>query len=146
MENIMPYKCKIAALAIVAASTAASAASAATPTWPAKILGTWKGVSNQTAVVLKVTTQTGAGKCQDIAGTLQNVRGGTDSIYGYYCPSSGAIEFRRFSTAFSASYQTYNGSLNQNYAGAPHLLIGGTFSQYILAFGPLGQYSFSFIN
>jgi len=145
MENIMSYKRKIAALAIVVACTAASAASA-TPTWPAKILGTWKGVSNQTSVVLRVTSQTGAGKCQDIVGTLQNVRGATDSIYGYYCPSSGAIEFRRFGSGASAAYQAYTGSLNQNYAGAPHLLIAGTFSQYNPSYGPLGQYSFSFIN
>ncbi len=142
----MSNKRKIAALAIVAACTAASAASATTASWPAKIVGTWKGMSNQTSVVLKVTSQTGAGKCQDIQGTLQNARGETDTIYGYYCPGSGAIEFRRFASDYSAAYQTYTGSLNQNYAGAPHLLIAGTFSQYITAFGPLGQYSFSLIN
>jgi hypothetical protein len=146
METIMSCKRKIVALAIMVACTAASAASAVTPSWPGKIVGAWKGVSNQTSVVLRITGQTGAGKCQDISGTLQNVHGGTDSIYGYYCPSSGAIEFRRFSSAFSAAYQVYTGSLNQFNAGAPHLLIAGTFSQYITAFGPLGQYSFSLIN
>ncbi len=142
----MVNRSRIAALAIVAACAAASSASAVTPTWPAKVVGVWRGVSNQTSVILKVTSQTGAGKCQDIVGTLQNVGGGTDDIYGYYCPSSGAIEFRRFSPVFSAAIQVYNGSLNQNFAGAPHLLIAGTFSQYELAEGPLGQYSFSLTN
>jgi hypothetical protein len=142
----MSHKTRIAALAMTIACAAASAASAVTPSWPAKIVGTWKGLSNETSVVLKITAQTGSGKCQDITGTLQNVRGETDTIYGYYCPSSGAIEFRRFASGYNAAYQTYNGSLNQSNAGAPHLLIGGTFSQYIPAFGPLGQYSFSLIN
>jgi hypothetical protein len=142
----MSYKSKIAALAIVAACAAATNASAATASWPAKIIGTWKGLANQTKIVVKVTTQTGTGKCQDIVGTLQNVGGGTDTIYGYYCPSSGAVEFRRFSTAFSAAIQVYNGSLNQANAGAPHLFMAGTFSQYELAEGPLGQYSFSVFN
>jgi uncharacterized protein (DUF2147 family) len=146
MEYPMSYKRQIAALAIAVACTAASAASAVTPSWPAKIVGTWKGLSNQTSVILKITGQTGSGRCQDITGTLQNVRGGTDTIYGYYCPYSGNIEFRRFSSAYNPAYQAYNGSLNQANAGAPHLLIAGVFSQYILAYGPLGQYSFSLTN
>ncbi len=142
----MSYRSKIAALAVTLACAAATNASAAGPNWPAKILGTWKGMSNQTSVVLKVATQAGSGKCQDITGTLQNVGGGTDSIFGYYCPSSGAVEFRRFSTAFSAAIQVYTGSLNQANAGAPHLFMAGAFSQYELAEGPLGQYSFSLFN
>jgi hypothetical protein len=145
MEFLMVYKRSIAALAIVASCAVASAASAATPSWPVKIIGTWKGQSNQTPIVVQITAQTGAGKCQDITGTLQNVGGGTDSIYGYYCPGSGAVEFRRFSTAFSAAIQVYGGSLNQVNAGAPHTFMAGTFSQYELAEGPLGQYSFSLI-
>jgi hypothetical protein len=134
---------KVATLAIVAVCAAASAASAVTPSWPAKITGTWKGQSNQTSVVLKITTQAGSGKCQDITGSLQNVGGGTDTIYGYYCPTSGAVEFRRFSSAFAAAIQVYNGNLNQANAGAPVVFMAGSFGQYELAEGPLGQYSFS---
>jgi hypothetical protein len=137
---------KITALAIVVACAAASTASAATPSWPKSIIGSWSGLANQTQVVLTVTSETGPGKCQNIAGTLQNVGGGTDSIQGYYCPATGAVEFRRFSTAFTQAIQVYNGNLNQAHAGAPHLFMAGTFSQYVLAEGPLGQYSFSVFN
>jgi len=139
----MSHKTRIAALAMTIACAAASAASAVTPSWPAKVTGTWKGLSNETSVVLKITAQTGSGKCQDITGTLQNVGAETTTVYGYYCPSSGGIEFRRFGTTGGAAFQAYNGSLNQANAGAPHMLIAGTFSQYNPAYGPLGQYSFS---
>jgi hypothetical protein len=143
MENIMFYKGRIAALAIVVACAASSSASAAIATWPGRIIGIWKGQANQTSVVLHVLTQTGAGKCQDITGTLLNVGGGTDNIYGYYCPGSGAVEFRRFSASFTAAIQVYSGYLNQANAGAPSIFMAGTFSQYNLSDGPLGQYSFS---
>jgi hypothetical protein len=137
---------QLAALAMVAACAAASGASAATPNWPASIVGTWNGMSNQTQIVVTVTAQSGSGKCQSITGTLQNVGGGTDTILGYYCPTTGAVEFRRFSSAFAQAIQVYNGNLNQAHAGAPHLFMAGTFSQYVLAEGPLGQYSFSVFN
>lgn len=142
----MSYKSYIAALAIIATCANASSASAATASWPAKIVGTWQGWSNQTPIVLTISTQAGTGKCQDITGTLQNVGGGTNAIDGYYCPSSGAVEFRRFSTSFAAAIQVYTGSLNQANAGAPKIFMAGTFGQYELAEGPLGQYSFSVVK
>jgi hypothetical protein len=135
-----------AALAMAALCAAAPGASAAGPNWPSSIVGTWNGLSNQTPIVVTITAQAGTGKCQNITGTLQNVGGGTDSIQGYYCPTTGAVEFRRFSSAFSQAIQVYNGNLNQAHAGAPHLFMAGSFSQYVLAEGPLGQYSFSVFN
>ncbi len=123
----MFFKRQIAVLAILAGCAAASGASAATAVWPTSIVGTWKGMSNQTAITLTITSQTAGGKCQMIAGTLTNVGGGANNILGQ-------------------AYQVYNASVNQNHAGAPHLMIAGTFGQYSLAYGPLGQYSFSVFN
>jgi hypothetical protein len=127
MESLMFFKRQIAVLAILAGCAAASGASAATAVWPTSIVGTWKGMSNQTAITLTITSQTAGGKCQMIAGTLTNVGGGANNILGQ-------------------AYQVYNASVNQNHAGAPHLMIAGTFGQYSLAYGPLGQYSFSVFN
>jgi hypothetical protein len=132
----------IAALAIVAGCFAASGASA-TAVWPASIVGTWSGISNQTSVVLTVTSQGTSGKCRSISGTMQNVGGGTTDIAGYYCPSSGAVEFLRLPTNSSVAFQVYNASVNQAHAHAPHLMIAGSFAQYNQSYGPLGQYSFS---
>jgi hypothetical protein len=142
----MFFKRQIAVLAILAGCAAASGASAATAVWPTSIVGTWKGMSNQTAITLTITSQTAGGKCQLIAGTLTNVGGGANNILGYYCPSSGNVEFLREPLNSNQAYQVYNASVNQNHAGAPHLMIAGTFGQYSLAYGPLGQYSFSVFN
>lgn len=133
---------QIAALAIVASCAAASAASAATAQWPTSIVGTWTGLSNQSQIVLTVSTQTAGGKCQAIAGTIKEVSDGSiGNMLGYYCPGSGAVEFMRYPTNSNVAFQAYNAQLNQANAGAPQLFIGGTFSQYSLTYGPLGQYS-----
>ncbi len=136
-------KHKIAAAAMIAGCAAASAASAATASWPTSVVGTWKGVSNQTPVVVTITSQTAGSKCQVIAGTMANTGSAAIAIDGYYCPSSGAIEFLRLPTDSAVAFQVYNGSLNQANAGAPHIFMAGSFGQYNPAYGPLGQYSFS---
>ncbi len=142
----MFFQRQIAVWAILAGCAAASGASAATPYWPASIVGSWKGLSNQTSVVLTISSQTAGGKCQLISGTMTNVGAETTNVYGYYCPSSGAVEFLRYPTNSNAAFQVYNATINQAHAGAPHLLIAGSFGQYAQAYGPLGVYSFSVIN
>jgi hypothetical protein len=132
----------VATLAIVASCAGASTASAAA-TWPTSIVGTWNGVSNQTQIVLTVTKQKKGGKCQVITGTMLNVGADTTAIQGYYCPSSGTVEFLRFPTGGNTAFQVYNANLNQANAGAPQLMISGSFGQYSPAYGPLGQYAFS---
>ena len=139
----MFYKRQTAALAIVAGCLATSAASAS-GAWPANIVGTWSGLSNQTQIVLTVSSQTAGGKCQLISGTIQDVPGNfTGPMSGYYCPSSGAVEFLRYATGGNEPFQVYNANLSQS--PAPKriggLMMAGTFSQYSLAYGPLGQYS-----
>src|SRR5271156_3787940 len=67
METSMFKLRQIAALAIVAGCVAASGASAKA-VWPKSIVGTWNGTSNQTSIVLTVSTQTAGGDCQSISG------------------------------------------------------------------------------
>ncbi len=135
----------IATLAILGACLAASAASAAQPVWPANIVGTWKGLSNLSKIVLTVSTQTKGGKCQSISGTIEDVAtSAVGNMLGYYCPGSGAVEFLRYPTNSNVAFQVYTASLSQNPSPQGEgLLMGGVFSQYALAYGPLGQYSFS---
>jgi hypothetical protein len=139
---------QIAALAVVAGCVAASGASAK-GAWPAKIVGTWSGLSNQSPIVLTVSTQTPGGKCQSISGTLDDVNGNyTDNVTGFYCPDSGAVEFLRYPTDSLVPFQVYSASLSQSPAGkgVDGLLMGGTFGQYSLAYGPLGQFTFALTN
>jgi hypothetical protein len=138
---------KIAALAIIGGCLAASAASAATPTWPSSIVGTWKGLSNLSPIILTVSSE-GTGKCQIISGTIQDVDTGVvGNMSGYYCPDSGAVEFLRLATDSNVPFQVYTGSLEQKPAPKKlGLLMGGVFGQYSLSYGPLGQYSFSLVN
>ncbi len=144
----MSYKHPVAALAIAALCLAATGASAAT-SWPANIVGSWSGLSDQSPIVVTVSTQTAGGKCQAISGTIEDVNGGfTGNMTGYYCPSSGAVEFLRYPTGSNVAFQVYSGSLSQskppkNDGG---LMMAGSFAQYSQAYGPLGQYSFSLFH
>ena len=130
---------------LVACATGASA----DPVWPGKILGTWTGMSNQSPIVLTVSTQAVGAKCDDISGTIQDVNGGfTGPMQGYYCPSSGFLQLMRFPNGSNVPYQVYNGNVSQTVSpgGARGILMGGSFGQYSLSFGPLGQYSFSLVK
>jgi len=141
----MHYKNQIAALAIIAGCLTASAAGAV-EVWPTKIVGTWKGLSNQSPIILTVTAQTPGGKCQGITGTIYDVNGNfTGSMAGYYCPGSGTAQFLRYPTGSNVAFQVYTANLSQSPVakGVGGLLMGGTFGQYSQAYGPLGQYSFA---
>jgi hypothetical protein len=127
---------------LVACASGAHADSA----WPAKIVGTWKGLSNQSSIILTVSTQSIGKKCDDISGTIQDVTGGfTSAMEGYYCPSSGTLQFLRYPTGGNVAFQVYDGSVSQANPpqGVKGILMGGSFGQYSQSFGPLGQYSFS---
>jgi len=126
---------------LVASATGAAADSY----WPAKITGTWKGVSNQSPIVLKIVSQSTGSKCENIAGSLHDVNGGfTNQVTGYYCPASGAFQFMRYPANSNVAFQVYSGNLSQaNPPQSETILMAGSFGQYSQAFGPLGQYSFS---
>jgi hypothetical protein len=121
----------------------------ADPAWPANIVGAWQGMSNQSPITLTISAQSTGGKCDGISGSIKDVtQGYITSIEGYYCPSSGELQFMRFPTGGDVAYQYYSGSLSQSKPpkGVSGVLMGGTFSQYNQAYGPLGQYSFSLTN
>jgi hypothetical protein len=139
----MSNKLFLAACAMLVASASAASADSA---WPGKIIGTWKGVSNQSPIILTVSTQSSGRMCDYISGTIQDVNGGfTGPMDGYYCPSSGALQFLRYPTGGNVPFQVYNGAVSQADppAGVKGILMGGSFGQYSLSYGPLGQYSFS---
>ncbi len=141
----MYHQRKIATLAMLASCLAASAASA-DPVWPGSIVGTWTGLSHLTPIVLTVTTQTPGGKCQSISGTMENTgSGGITNILGYYCPSSGAVKFMRMAPTSNVAFQVYTANLSQTDApkSVGGIFIAGTFTQYALADGSLGQYTMS---
>ena len=126
---------------------AATGAQAA-PAWPASIVGNWSGISNQSPIVVTVSSQASGGKCDNISGTIQDVNGGfTGSMIGFYCPSSGAVQFLRYPSGSNVPFQVYNGNLSQTKPPRGEaILMGGVFSQYSLSYGPLGQASFSLTN
>ena len=144
----MAMKNYFAALAVLAACAAAGSASAGNPTWPSSIVGTWSGTSNQSPIVLTVSSQASGSKCDVISGSIQDVNGGfSGPMSGYYCPSSGAVEFLRYPTGGNVPFQVYNANVSQTKPPKGEgILMGGVFSQYSLSFGPLGQYSFSLTN
>jgi hypothetical protein len=125
---------------LVACATGANAQA-----WPGKIIGTWRGVSNQSPIVLTVSTQSAGGKCDYISGNIKDVNGRfTGPMDGYYCPSSGALQFLRYGTGGNVAFQVYNGYVSQTMPPAGEkILMGGSFGQYSLSYGPLGQYGFS---
>ena len=142
----MPRKRLLLTCAILAGCIASATASADTK-WPNKIVGTWKGTSNQSPIVLTISTETtGAYLCHNLTGTIEDVKGNfTGNMIGFYCPASGNVEFMRYPTGSNVAFQVYNGSLSQGPVPADvgGLLMGGSFGQYSQTFGPLGQYSFS---
>lgn len=137
---------KIAAVALAASCLAAASASAA-PVWPSSIVGTWSGLSNLSQIVMTVTSQTSGGsRCQSISGTIEDVAtSAVGNMLGYYCPNSGAVEFMRYPTNSNVAFQVYTANLSQTDApkSVGGVFIAGTFSQYSLLYGPLGQYSTS---
>ena len=142
----MSCKRSILASAILVGCAAATVASAV-PRWPGNVVGTWKGISNQSPIVLTVSSQAaGTNLCDTIMGTIEDVNGGfTGNMIGFYCPSSGAVEFMRYPSGSNVPYQVYSGNLSQ--ANHPQAaLMAGSFGQYSTAYGPLGQYAFSLKN
>jgi hypothetical protein len=142
----MIYKQLLTACAMLVACASGAHAD---PAWPGNIVGTWKGLANQSPIVLTVSAQSTGGKCDYISGTIQDVNGGfSGNMDGYYCPSSGALQFLRYPQGANVPFQVFNGNLSQAKPpkGVTGILMGGVFGQYSQTYGPLGQYSFSLTN
>jgi hypothetical protein len=121
----------LAILAVAAASLAAGAAQAAQQ-WPASIVGNWSAISNQTALTVTISTQSGGKTCAQITGAI-----GSDTLLGYYCPNSGRFNFLRSNTP-SGTFQAYSGNLSETVFG--NVVMTGTFVDYIDS--PQGEFSY----
>lgn len=108
---------------------------------PPSAIGSWRGVANQTAVLIVITGQAGNAACKSIGGTMQNLpSGGASNILGWYCPATGRISFQRMSLANNDALQAYVGNIGDDAATDR---MAGTFSAYPVAGAGLnGEYPF----
>jgi hypothetical protein len=108
--------------------------------WPTSVVGSWNVQANQSALVLRISTQAAGSGCVAITGTITDlaVGGQSNNIQGFYCPLSGRVSFLRKNVQTNDTFQTYVGNLSM--AGAKNYM-GGTFLQEDVS-GNLGEYSF----
>src|SRR3954451_14005105 len=108
--------------------------------WPTSVLGSWNVRANQSALVLRISTQAAGSGCVEITGTTTDVTAGgvINNVQGFYCPLSGRVSFLRKNAQTNDTFQAYVGNLsitgNKNY-------MGGTFLQEDVS-GNLGEYNF----
>src|SRR5689334_6339216 len=105
--------------------------------WPASVVGGWNVQANQSALVLRISSQAAGSGCVAITSTIA-AGGQSNNIQGFYCPLSGRVSFLRKNVQTNDTFQTYVGNLSM--AGAKNY-IGGTFLQEDTS-GSLGEYSF----
>ena len=125
-------------LAVLFACTLFGWAGSARAQWPASVVGSWSGISDQATVLLTITSQAN-GNCGFIAGTMQVTAGGkSDAIDGFYCPASGRIGFVRTQNGF---LKFYSGNTSTD-GSAP--FIAGNFAQEQSGSGapPLTEWTF----
>ena len=122
-------------LATAALGMVVSSASAwATP--PASVVGTWDATANRSSLTLAITSQSGAGPCPAIVGSIDG-----SPIQGFYCPNTGRFSFvRKISASNNATTQVYIGNVGA--AGSPDIM-GGTFVQIV---APGGEFNFSAVR
>jgi hypothetical protein len=107
--------------------------------WPTSVEGSWTAAAAQRTGLLTITQPTSTLNCQPISGTLFR----NSTIQGFYCPNTGRISFIRVynqGTGNGGAAQYYQGNLSPT---GSILRIGGTFSTFDTAGGPLGEYNFS---
>lgn len=102
--------------------------------WPGSVVGNWSVIGNQSAGVLSIGTQSAAGLCRPITGTIYG-----NPIEGFCCPFSGRIHFVR-KPANNVTTQAWTGNVSQ--AGIV-LRMGGTFTAVTAGGGSPGEYNFS---
>jgi hypothetical protein len=123
-----------------AAACLALSAGSAMAAWPTSVVGTWNAMANQSPLTLAITSQGTTGGCRAIAGTIADTVGGqSNTIQGFYCPSSGRLQFLRNNSSTNDTFQVY--TANVSITGT-HLYIGGTFAEDQQV-GALGEYNFS---
>lgn len=127
-------------MALLAGTAGLGIAAQAMAAPPPSVVGTWRGVANQTQVQIVINAQA-AGVCGTIRGTMQNLpAGGVSNVLGWYCPSTGRISFERVNPANNDALQAYVGNVADD---ASVDRMAGTFSAYPVAgAGANGEYPF----
>ena len=131
-------------IAFVAAAATFLVAGTASAARPANIANTtWTLQTNQTVVTLVINTQSGPGApgaatCQTINGDIGNVA----HIRGWYCGATGRIHFVHRNLGSGDAVRVFTGNVSDVVAGQP-LVMAGTMTVLISAFGDLGEYNFA---
>ena len=65
--------------------------------WPTSVVGSWNVQANQSALVLRISTQAAGSGCVAITGTITDLASGgqSNNIQGFFCPLSGRVSFLR---------------------------------------------------
>jgi len=114
-----PLQC----LAAAAAMTLVAGGAAMAQAYPTGIVGTWTIKANNThPFTFTVSSQSTDSPCAQIAGTMS-----TDTIAGYYCPTTGAVSFLRNSGSSGATFQVFTGNLS---SAAKKTYLTGSFSNF----------------
>lgn len=95
------------------------------------VVGTWNVRANQTVGTMQITFQSASGSCRQILGSILG-----SSMQGFYCPSTGRIQFLRKNSA-NDTYQVYSANLTSTTAAVNYM--GGSFGSFDAGFG---EYSF----
>ena len=108
--------------------------------WPTSVLGSWNVQANQSALLLRISSQASGSGCVQITGTTTDVTAGgvVNNVQGFYCPLSGRVSFLRKNVQTNDTFQAYVGNLSM--AGTKNYM-GGTFLQEDVS-GNLGEYNF----
>jgi hypothetical protein len=134
IDTIRPQKIRgttILAAAVLAVATLGLPSVAHADGWPPSVTGTWTTRANQSSGTLVISTQSAAGNCRSITGTIFG-----DPLEGFYCPLSGRIGFARKNGTMP--FQYYDGVLSQDGAND---YMSGSFAVWSNGAEP-GLYSF----
>jgi hypothetical protein len=95
---------------------------------PPSVMGTWNATLNNTLANITIVSQVGPAPCPTIQGQIiEQASGAISNLRGFYCPTTGRIQFVRNSRATNDTGQIYNGNLNSVPPGGG-LQMAGTFA------------------
>jgi hypothetical protein len=90
---------KYLSLSIVAACAAVGlgSGSAHANGWPTSVLGSWNVQANQSALLLRISSQASGSGCVQITGTTTDVSAGgvVNNVQGFYCPLTACLSADR---------------------------------------------------
>src|SRR4051794_35018862 len=65
--------------------------------WPTSVVGSWNVQANQSALVLRISTQAAGSGCVAITGMIADLAAGgqSNNIQGFYCPLTACLSADR---------------------------------------------------